>query len=130
MGIRRMDLSGVDMQNIQNQPHISRPRPRSQQVAFTEYSASDGRNSIAALRFVGVVCVLGSAAVAVLAIGAESLAVAIYCILSGILSSSLLFAVSEILENLVAIRKNTAHLAGIRSNTAKELSMQERPPAS
>jgi hypothetical protein len=110
-----------------------RPRPRPQQVAFTEHAAPDGKTTTDVLKFAGALSLFGGIVLAAILASASSdtdnpfapvaTVMAIAAFMQGVTFCALFSVIAIIAENLVAIRKNSAHLAGIRSNTAKELQM-------
>lgn len=117
------------MQEVQR-----RPRMRPNITAFEEYAASDGAGVIGILRFFAALSLIG---------GLLAIVLAVLAIISGSSSAKdffffafafaimvwtqagLLFTLATVVENLVAIRKNVQHLAGIRANTIRQ---QDGPP--
>ncbi len=106
-------------------------RPIQETGSFQENPAPDGLHSVGVLKVVGILCLIGSIVIC-LAIIAQLLdskstaysgpaTILVFSVfLTGLTACALFFVVAVICENLVAIRKNTAHLAGIHSNTIKE----------
>jgi hypothetical protein len=97
---------------------------------FTEHSASDGKSASDGLKLIGVLAlVVCTAAAALLVysnfIGTVSgtaknenlLVIAALLFGQGLMTFSLFYGLGVLIENTVAIRKNTQHLAGIRANT-------------
>lgn len=103
-------LSGAAVHHEASQPEV-----------FYEHPAPDGTGHISVLKMIGVLCMLGGLLLAAFFIANANIERAIVVVLFAMTNCALLFVIAIMAENLVAIRKNTAHLAGIRSNTAQQL---------
>lgn len=96
---------------------------------FHEYTAPEGASASGGLKLIGIVALLGGMIVSATTFfgsGKDALPFAGYLAAmflgQGVMIFSLFFGLGVMLENVVAIRKNTQHLAGIRANTVSEQS--------
>lgn len=113
------------MDQTYKNPAVRRRPPRL--IVFEEYAARDGVNTTNGLKLIAVICMIGGIAGAIQGIDAKNIEFALSSFLTGLLSCALLFAVTLVIENLVAIRKNTAHLAGLRATIVAQAEQQESP---
>ena len=123
------------MDNTMNNPPMRRRPIRS--VIYEEYSAPNGDATVGVLKLVGILCLIAGILLAVIMIVKSMdaalkpiydslLMIAGVFFLEGVTLCALFFAIALIVENLVAIRQNTAHLAGIRGNEDIQTQMMQQ----
>jgi hypothetical protein len=97
-----------------------------QKQEFFEHSASDGTSAIGALKTIGVLALIVGLGLATFThfdnlgkdVPYSNFLVGIMAF-QGIAVFGLFFGLGVLIENVVAMRKNTEHLAGIRANTTQ-----------
>jgi hypothetical protein len=102
-------------------------RQANQKQEFFEHLASDGTSAIGALKTIGVLALIVGLGLAAFThfdnIGKDvpysSFLVGVLAF-QGIAVFGLFFGLGVLIENVVAMRKNTQHLAGIRANTIQQ----------
>lgn len=98
-----------------------------QKQEFYEHSAPNGDAASGVLKAIGIgslFCGFGLGALAVVS-GTEatksfSTMLALLFVFQGVVIFALFFGFGILIDNVVAIRKNTQHLAGIRANTVQQ----------